>query len=123
MDAKITMDCSWCGAPMEVPENTPKESSSMCPVCAQNIRQRLHGLRNAMQVYVGKIALSDDPDEARSYVGMLQGISDTMAKDFGGISVDVLDIIRKGQGWARGIVRMNCLKLGIIQEQEERRAA
>jgi len=101
---------------MEVPENTPKESSCMCPVCAQEIRQRLHGLRNAMLVYAGKIALSDDPDEVMSYIDMLQGISDTMAKDFGGVSVDVLDIIRRGQGWARGPVRMNCLKLGIIEE-------
>ena len=33
--------CSWCTAPMEVPENTPKESSCMCPACKEFIKEKM----------------------------------------------------------------------------------
>ena len=105
--------CSWCTAPMEVPENTPKESSCMCPACAE--KEELHALRDGILIHAGQIALADDPDEAMEHVIALQDISNRMA-EHGGERADVREIIRRGQGWARGPVRMNCLKLGIIEE-------
>ena len=38
----MTIACSWCTAPMEAPENTPKESSGMCPACKAFILEKMH---------------------------------------------------------------------------------
>lgn len=37
----MTIKCSWCTAPMEVSEETPKESSGMCPACKEYIKEKM----------------------------------------------------------------------------------
>ena len=94
-------------------------SHGLCPSCKeteQEVIDRLHFLKNSTLVHAGQIALSKDPDEAMEHVIALQDISNEMAL-YGGERANVLDIIRDGKGWARGPVRMNCLKLGIIEER------
>ena len=94
-------------------------SNHLCPACKsteQAIIDRLHVLKDDTWAHAGYIALAKDPDEAMEHILALQDISNEMAL-YGGERANVLDIIRDGKGWARGPVRMNCLKLGIIEER------
>lgn len=78
-------------------------------------RDRLHALTNSITIQAGRLAGAKEPDEYKIHVAAIQAISREMCTIVGaGEEANVMDLIRRGIGWAAGPVRRRGVELGVI---------